>query len=116
FAFDGTQLYIKSAQEMAHLFPPDEYPNALKSTLLIAEMAQDNISLDYDPNLKPRFKTPAESSSEIDFFDYLAEEGFKKRYGNAPEDVKQEARRKMAYEREVVYSSNYIGYFLTVWE
>jgi DNA polymerase-3 subunit alpha len=114
FAFDGNEFYLKSQKEMAQLFPEQDFPGALTNTLVIAEMAQD-ITLDYDPSLKPKSILP-EGHTEGSYFKELIEEGFQRRYGNSSNEVKAEGRRRITEEFEVIYSSNFIGYFLTVSE
>lgn len=114
FAFNGNQYYLKSAAEMSELFPSEDYPGATSNTLLIAEMAQD-ISMGYDPSLRPKAFVP-EGETEVSYFRRLIEEGFKRRYGNASPEVKAEAHRRIENEFRVIHSSNFIGYFLTVQE
>lgn len=115
FSFNGTEYYLKSADEMQALFPSEHFPNAIKNTLLIAEMAQD-MKLDFDPTLMPNPVIPSAFSSELDYYKHLISQGFKERYGNAPREVQQEASRRIKEEMEVIHSSNFIGYMLTVRE
>lgn len=114
FAFSGDQYYLKSAAEMAELFPEDEFPNALSSSLLVAEMAQD-LTIDFDPTLKPHALVP-EGYDELSYFKELVNKGFKERYGKASPEVRAEAKARLANEFKVIHSSNFIGYFLTVQE
>lgn len=115
FAFQGEEYYLKSAAQMNELFPDRDFPGATKNTLLIAEMAQD-IRLDFDPDLMPKPLIPKEFSDEVEYYKHLLNEGFKRRYGNSPREVKEEAARRSKYEMEVIHSSNFIGYMLTVRE
>jgi DNA polymerase-3 subunit alpha len=114
FAFDGTEFYLKTSQEMEMIFPPRDYPNALTNTLLITEMAQD-ISLSYDPTLKPKSIVPS-GHTNVTYFRELIEKGFEERYGNFDRKLQEEARKRIEKEFEVIYSSDFIGYFLTVHE
>ena len=113
FAFNGNQYYLKSADEMAALFPDRDFPGALSNTLLIAEMASD-MKLDFNPNLMPEPIIPPEFSSEVEYYRHLLNEGFRERYGDKPREVKIEAQRRIREEMDVIYSSNFIGYMLTV--
>lgn len=115
FAFEGKEYYLKTSDQMAELFPDKDYPNAISNTLLIAEMAQD-IKLDYDPSLMPKANIPAEFGNEVEYYKYLLEKGFEDRYGSSPKHIQEEARRRMAYEFDVIYSSNFLNYMLTVSE
>lgn len=115
FSFDGDQFYLKSAEEMSELFPERDFPGALSNTLLVAEMAQD-VKIKFNPHLKPKPTLPSGFDNEEGYFKYLINEGYKVRYGKADAAIKQEAKRRIAKEYEVVASSGFIGYFLTVYE
>lgn len=115
FAFNGNQYFLKSAAQMAEVFPEEDYPGALSNTLLVAEMASD-ISMKYNPDLRPKAVLPDGWTSEVDYFRHLIQEGFKARYGNSPREIKAEAQRRIKTEFDVIYSSDFIGYFLTVYE
>lgn len=114
FAFSGTEYYLKSGRQMLDIFPEDAFPGAISNSLLIAEMAE-GITIDYDPKLKPHSIIP-EGHTELSYFKTLVNEGFKRRYGKETREVKEEAKRRIAHEFEVIYSSDFIGYFLTVYE
>lgn len=115
FAFQGSEYYLKSSDEMAAIFPERDFPGAISNTLLIAEMAKD-IQLDFNPDLMPKPIIPPEFANEVDYYKHLLNVGFKDRYGNAPREVKEEAARRSKFEMDVIYSSNFIGYMLTVRE
>lgn len=112
FAFNGNQYYLKSGDEMLALFPEEDFPGAISNSLLIAEMAQD-LTVAYDPGLKPRAILP-EGHDEISYFHEEINKGFKKRYGKASPEVKAEAKKRIAYEDKVIVSNDFVGYFLTV--
>lgn len=114
FAFEGNEYYLKTTAEMEQLFPNNDFPNALTNTMLIAEMAQD-ITLDFDPDLKVKAIIP-EGFNEVTYLKHLSKEGFKKRYGNASREVQQEALKRFKEEFEVLHSSDFINYILTVQE
>lgn len=113
FAFQGNQYYLKTADEMLSLFPHESYPNAVKNTMLVAEMASD-LSLEFNPHLKPKPFIPPEFNSEVDYYKYLIQKGFKERYGHAPREVQEEAVRRNKQEFNVIYSSDFVGYMLVV--
>lgn len=114
FAFDGTQFYLKTAEEMAALFPPEDFPNALKNTVKIAEMAQD-VRIDFDPHLKPK-PILLNGETEVQTFQRLIKEGLKERYADKPKEIQEEAKRRVQKEYKVITSSDFVGYFLTVAE
>ena len=115
FAFQGEEYYLKSSEEMAAIFPERDFPGAMSNTLVIAEMAED-IKLDFNPDLMPAPVIPAEFFDEVAYYKHLINEGFKVRYKDASEEVRQEALRRIKYEFDVIHSSNFIGYMLTVRE
>lgn len=113
FAFADDEYYIKSYDEMGKIFDNESFPRALSNTLLIAEMAQD-IVFDYDPHLKPKPNIPDGFKTNVEYYKKLLEEGFKMRYGNSPKHIQEKAREMINYEFDVIYSSDFIGYMLTV--
>lgn len=113
FAFDGSTYYLRSTKEMEKIFPERKYPGALTNSLLIAEMAQD-IEIGFNPHLKPKVEIPPEYASEKEYYDKLLQDGFVKRYGDADREIQKEAKRRIAEETEIIASSNFVSYMLTV--
>ncbi len=99
--------YIKSADEMARLFP--DFPAALERTQLIADMC--NVELGFGQTHLPKYRTPG----DIDADEYLAQlcwDGFRKRYiGSSPD-----AEQRLKYELEVIRHTQFANYFLVVWD
>lgn len=114
FAFQGSEYYLKSNEEMSLLFPSRDFPGALSNTLLVTEMAED-LRIPFDPHLRPSVLLP-EGHTEESYFKHLINKGFKARYGDAPPEVKAEARKRILEEFEVFHSSDFIGYMLTVYD
>ena len=99
--------YIKSADEMAALFP--NHLEALENTQRIADMC--NVELGFGQTHLPRYETPG----GIDADEYLAQlcwEGFRTRYGTSS----PEAEQRMKYELEVIRHTQFANYFLVVWD
>lgn len=115
FAFEGNEYYLKSTEDMLKLFPENSFPGAISNTLLLTEMAQD-ITLDFDPHLKPKPILPKGFESEVQYYKKLLNDGFKERYGNSSPEVKAEAKKRIMDEFDVIYSSDFVGYMLTVQE
>lgn len=114
FAFDGDQYYLKTSEEMYRLFPHDDFPNAIRNTRRIAEMVED-MTMDFDNHLRPKPKLPQEfDNDEIKHYRHLIQKGLSERYGNATQEVKDEAARRAKKEFEVISSSDFIGYMLVV--
>lgn len=115
FSFQGNEYYLKSAEEIAEIFPEKDFPGALSNSLLIAEMATD-ISLDYNPNLMPKPIVPDGFKDSVEYYKHLLQIGMKERYGNASRAKKAEAVRRSKKEFQVLHSSNFIDYMLVVYE
>lgn len=113
FAFSGDEYYLKSAEEMAAMFPPRDFPGALSNTLRIAEQASE-VDLPFNPHLKPKPILPDGYDSDMARYKDLIREGFERRYGDAPPEVREEAIRRNKKEFDVIGSSDFIGYMLVV--
>ncbi len=106
--FDNNEFFLRSGEEMATAF--SEWPEALASTLEIAERC--DVELELDRQLIPRYPTP-DGSSEHDFLTKLVEEGLRQRYGDP---VPADAAERATYELGVIERMGFSGYFLIVWD
>src|SRR5689334_15476000 len=107
FKFDADDFYLKSAQEMRHLWR--ELPEACDNTLLIAERCEVSFT-EGEGRYMPRFPCP-EGENETSWFIKEVETGLQRRF---PEGVPDYARKQAAFEEEVIVSKGYPGYFLVV--
>jgi DNA polymerase-3 subunit alpha len=103
--FGNGQIYFKSPEEMAKLFP--DVPEAITNTLEIAERC--NVDIAADPQL-PSVKIPDGFKDPADYLSYLARNGLKERYESATPEL--EAR--LEYELGVINKMNFAGYFLII--
>ena len=109
FKFEGTEHYLKPANEMRHLFR--EVPEACDNTLWIAERAQVNIEFG-KPQL-PNFAVPDGFTTDSEYLEHLAREGARMRWGdNLPPSVVE----RLAYELKVITDMGFASYFLIVWD
>jgi len=106
--FDTNEFYLKDSQEMAASF--SEWPEALPSTLEIAERC--DVTLELDKQLIPRYPTP-EGRSEEEHLRALVEEGLRGRYGDP---VPASARERADMELGVIGRMGFNAYFLIVWD
>ena len=107
-SFDTNEFFLKSNEEMATDFA--EWPEALATTLEIAERCDTTIAL--DQQLIPRYSTP-NGEGEAEYLRSLVTAGLEKRYGSpAPAD----AVKRMDYELGVIDKMGFSGYFLIVWD
>ena len=105
FKFDSDEFYLKSAEQMRHLFR--DHPEACDNTLLIAERCE--VSFEHR-DLMPRFPVPA-GETEASWFEKEVAAGMLRRFHNAPPEAHL-AQAK--YEVEVITQMGFPGYFLVV--
>ena len=115
FKFEGTEHYLKTANEMRHLFR--EVPEACDNTLLIAERADVQIELG-KPSL-PEFPVPDRftcatyEDRALAYLRDLTMEGARQRYGDP---VPREVMERLDFELSVIGDMGFPAYFLVVWD
>jgi DNA polymerase III subunit alpha len=104
------QIYFKSAAEMHAVF--EEWPEAIESTLEVAEKC--NVELDLKTNHMPKFPIPADAGVQSldEYFEKLTLEGIRKRYDILTPEIEERVRKEI----EVITSMGYAGYFLIVYD
>lgn len=105
--FPSNEFYLKSAAEMAALFPAN--PEALSNTLRIAERC--NVSFEFGVLHLPQFPVPEGQNAES-YLRKLCEEKLFWRY----REITQEIRERLEYELAVIEKMGYSSYFLIVWD
>lgn len=109
FKFEGSEHYLKSAEEMRYLFR--EVPAACDNTLWIAERAE--LDIPFGKSVLPHFPIPDGFKGDGDYLRNLTYEGAYQRWGkDLPESVKQ----RLDYELEVIGGMGFSSYFLIVWD
>jgi DNA polymerase-3 subunit alpha len=104
FSFSEDKFYLQSYDEMSSVFS-DEY---LKNTMHVNDMI--DLNLKFGEIHFPNFPIPTKESS-TDYFERLAWEGLKNRYGNPlPDHIIERAN----YEIRVVKEMGFPEYFLVV--
>ncbi|MBI3746232.1 MAG: DNA polymerase III subunit alpha [Chloroflexi bacterium] len=103
--FESDNFYLKSAAEMAALFP--EQRGALLNTRRIAEMC--DLQLPLGETRIPHFPVP-EGETPASWLRSECERGLAWRYGT----VTPELQARLDYELGVITSMGYAGYFLIV--
>ena len=101
---EGSELYIKSEEEMRALFP--KYPEAADNTVKIAEMC--SFDFEFGKYHLPEFKLP---EGEHDAADYLKRRclvGLERIYGTDNDEV----RGQLLYELEMIEQMGFTDYFL----
>ena len=105
--FPNNEFYLKTEEEMSALFP--EYPEALENTLVIAERC--NVDFTFGELYLPNYEVP-EGYDLHSYLIELCEEGFRKKYPDATEEV----RKRLEYELGIIKQTGFSGYFLIVWD
>jgi DNA polymerase III subunit alpha len=107
-SFETNEFYLRSTQEMADCFA--EWPEAIATTLEIAERC--DVQIELDRQLIPRYPTPA-GEGEAEYLRELVMAGLRRRYGDPPP---AEALERADYELGVIERMGFCGYFLIVWD
>ncbi|MBD3390767.1 MAG: DNA polymerase III subunit alpha [Chitinivibrionales bacterium] len=105
YRFSSDEIYFKSPQEMAKLFP--DLPEALSNTVAIAEQCSVNIKA--KPQL-PVPDVPGGFESPADYLRELARKGLADKYA----EVTPALEERLDFELKVICSMGYAGYFLIV--
>ena len=112
-AFATNEFYLKTADEMAALFP--DLPEALANTVKIAERC--SFDFDFDHLQLPAFRAP-DGMPPRDYLYKLCEEGLARRFAAMDEAgqtySEKTYRDRLAYELSVVVQMGYAEYYLIV--
>ena len=107
--FTGQEFYVKSAEEMARLFP--KHPEALENTLKVVDLVED-VGIELGKTRLPNFPKPVGYTAD-DYLRELAFEGLRRRYGDPPP---AEAVERLEMELGVIGRMGFDAYFLIVWD
>ncbi len=106
--FSNGERHLKSALEMAALFP--DLPEALARTVEVAE------SCTFSP-AELRYRYPSEwipgGHTAQSWMEHLVREGCRTRY---PDGVPEAVERQLQHEFQLVKELQFADYFLTIWE
>lgn len=97
---------FRSSEEMKELF--FGAPDAIENSVKIAERC--NVNLNLGEIKFPYFEIP-EGFNQLSYFKYLAERGFKEKFGENPNE---EAKKRFEFELGVIEKTGFINYFLIV--
>ncbi|MHB8781131.1 MAG: DNA polymerase III subunit alpha, partial [Candidatus Geothermincolia bacterium] len=107
--FTGDQFYLKSEEEMAHVF--SDYPEAIGSTAAIA--ARCDVEVEFDRYLLPKYQIP-DGHSLDSYLEALARDGLERFFRGTEGEAA--ARERLEYELGVIRTMGFSGYFLIVWD
>ena len=109
FKFHGDEHYLKTAQEMRHLF--SEVPESCDNTLWIAERA--NVEIEFGKPQLPNFPLPEGFTDDADYLQHLTFEGARERWGD---DLPDAVVERLAFELKTIGDMGFSSYFLIVWD
>jgi DNA polymerase-3 subunit alpha len=105
------QFYFRSPEEMKELF--SEIPEAISNTVEVAERC--NVELELGKVFLPRFDVP-EGETLRSYLRRLSEEGLSRRFSEGANGNRDEYRKRLDVELEVIEKMDFPGYFLVVWD
>ncbi len=107
----NSERHLKSPAEMAALFA--DLPEAIAATEELSSRLEFTLNdLGYE---FPRYPVP-NGETMTSFLRQRTDEGFQSRYGRAPRDLRQRARRQIERELALIEKLKLEGYFLIVWD
>ena len=106
--FTGQEFYVKSAEEMARLFP--KHPEALENTLKVVDLVED-VGIELGKTRLPNFPMPAGYTAD-DYLRERCEDGLVRRYGR----ITPEIQRRLDLELATIEKMGFADYFLIVWD
>jgi DNA polymerase-3 subunit alpha len=114
--FTTRQMYLKSAEEMAALFP--HVPEALANTQRIADLCE--LELPLGRAVLPAYRPLPEGHDAESYLRALCREGLRERYAGRPEwredDYRNAVTERLEYELSVICKMGFADYFLIVWD
>ncbi|MGN0655928.1 MAG: DNA polymerase III subunit alpha [Ruminiclostridium sp.] len=103
-SFPTNEFYIKTAEEMAALFPA----SAIENTAKIAE--QCDVTFEFGVTKLPYFNAPGTDDNAA-YFRSQVIKGLKRRYG---EDLPENVTERAEHEMKIIEKMGYVDYFLIV--
>ena len=105
--YEGGQYYLKSAEEMAELFPYAR--EGIENTHKIAERC--HVEIEFNHYKLPHFEVPEGFTSE-GYLRHLCQEGLVHRYG----EEAGKYQKRLDYELDTIVTMGFVDYFLIVWD
>jgi DNA polymerase-3 subunit alpha len=106
-SYGSDQLYLKSPEEMAMLFP--YAMEGIENTAKIAKRC--NVSIEFNNYKLPKFKIEG-NKNPFEYLKNLCLEGLGRKYKN----ITGEIENRLFYELGVIKDMGFIDYFLVVWD
>lgn len=114
--FRTDQMFLKSADEMAALFP--HVPEALANTERIAESCE--VQLELGKSVLPAFRPIPDGRTAESYLAELCRTGLRERFVHdarwSDEGFRTQAEQRLEYELSVISGMGFADYFLIVWD
>lgn len=107
FAFETSEFYLKSEEEMLELFPYCK--EAIENTREIADKC--DVEIKFHQDLIPNY-VPENGMTAKEFLYDLCEKGLHQRYS----EITKEIRDRADYELGLITKMGYVEYYLIVWD
>ena len=107
FRFSCDEFYLKTAEQMAAIFPND--PEALENTMEICDKC--NFGFVYGHYMFPHYK-PVTGEEPLPYIRGLIDAGIKKKYGEETPEIRERIESELA----VIIKQGFVEYFLIVWD
>ncbi|APB71782.1 DNA polymerase III subunit alpha [Paenibacillus polymyxa] len=110
------QLYLKSQEDMARLFP--HVAEAIANTVRIAEKCE--LELEFGQSILPEYRPLPEGMTSSSYLRNLCVQGLERRYGSDPgweqPEERERLNQRLNYELNTIDSMGFSDYFLIVWD
>lgn len=103
--------YVRSEEEMRELFRA--VPEAIDNTQKIADRC--NVEIEFHNTKMPEYPLP-EGYTAFSYLKELCNKGFEKRYGSFSKEDKEDIKKQLEYQLDVIKNMGYVEYFLIVWD
>lgn len=74
----------------------------------------ENFNLEYNQYLRPKIEIPSQFKSNVDYLKYLINKGFKKKRGDASDEIKKQSIERVKMELDTIVANDFVDYFLVV--
>ncbi|MDQ3468320.1 MAG: DNA polymerase III subunit alpha, partial [Actinomycetota bacterium] len=109
FKFEGNEHYLKTADEMRHLFR--DHPEACDNSLWIAERA--DVTIEFGAPQLPNFPLPEGFADDTAYLAHVTWQGVRERWGDT---VSETVKGRIQYELDTIAAMGFAAYFLIVWD
>lgn len=112
--------YLQTVEEIHEIMDSqigrENVERGLVTTNLVADIIED-VDMPFQSPQLPTFPLPKGFNDNYSYLTYLTEQGWKKRnIDKLPEEEQKIYRERLDYEKNIIHSMGFDGYFLIVWD